>query len=65
MPKMKTRRAAKKRFKLTAKGKVKIKKSNLRHNLGKKTTKQKRDYKAPSYLNQVDVARAKRCLPYA
>jgi len=31
MPKMKTRRAVAKRISLTASGKVKIKKANLRH----------------------------------
>ena len=42
MPKMKTNRGAAKRFKLTANGKVKHKKSNHGHILTKKTTKRKR-----------------------
>jgi len=42
MPKMKTKKAAAKRFSLTANGKVKYKKMNLRHILTKKTTKRKR-----------------------
>jgi large subunit ribosomal protein L35 len=43
MPKMKTKKAAAKRFSLTASGKVKYKKMNLRHILTKKTTKRKRN----------------------
>ena len=64
MPKMKTRRAAAKRFSLTAKGKVKIKKANLRHILEKKSPKSKRNYRKGAYANESDVARIKRCLPY-
>ena len=36
MPKMKTRKAASKRFRVTANGKVKYKKQGLRHILTKK-----------------------------
>lgn len=45
MPKQKTKRAAAKRYKLTATGKVKIKKANLRHILTKKSRNLKRDKK--------------------
>ena len=41
MPKMKTRRSAKKRYKVTGTGKVMFKKQGLRHILTKKTTKRK------------------------
>ncbi|HVY39487.1 MAG TPA: 50S ribosomal protein L35, partial [Polyangia bacterium] len=40
--KMKSNSSAKKRFKLTAKGRVKRKKAYLRHNLTSKTTAAKR-----------------------
>ena len=43
MPKMKTRRAAAKRFSLTANGKYKRKRANLRHNLEKRTQVQKKE----------------------
>ena len=43
MPKMKTRRAVAKRIRVTAKGKVKIKKANLRHILTKKKQDNKRN----------------------
>jgi large subunit ribosomal protein L35 len=39
MPKMKTNSGAKKRFKVTAKGKVLHKQAGKRHNLGKKSQK--------------------------
>jgi large subunit ribosomal protein L35 len=42
MPKMKTSRAAKKRFKITATGKVRFQRSGLRHNLEKMRGKDKR-----------------------
>jgi large subunit ribosomal protein L35 len=43
MPKMKSVNSAKKRFKVTASGKVMRKKSGMRHNLGHKSTKRKRN----------------------
>ena len=61
---MKTKRAAKKRFKLTASGKVKIKKANLRHILTKKSTKLKRDKRKGGYLSGADAKNAKRAVPY-
>ena len=65
MPKMKTRRAAAKRFSLTAKGKIKVKKSGLRHILTKRTTKSKRNARKGGYAAGADTARIKRCIPYA
>ena len=45
MPKLKTNKAAKKRYSLTATGKVKRTKSNRRHLLANKTTRQKKSGK--------------------
>jgi large subunit ribosomal protein L35 len=42
MPKTKSVSSAKKRFKVTASGKVKRKKCGMRHNLGHKNAKRKR-----------------------
>ena len=42
MPKTKTNSGAKKRFKMTGKNKLMCKHVGMRHNLGKKTVKQKR-----------------------
>ncbi len=64
MPKMKTKRAALKRFKLTAKGKIKFKKANLRHILTKKTTDSKRKKRLGDYVKSGDVSRVMTCLPY-
>jgi large subunit ribosomal protein L35 len=64
MPKMKTKRSVAKRFKLTASGKVKIKKANLRHILTKKPRNLKRDKRKAGYLNAKDGSNIKKCLPY-
>lgn len=45
MPKLKTNKAAAKRYSYTASGKVKRTKSNRRHLLGNKTTRQKNQVK--------------------
>ena len=65
MPKMKTKRAAAKRFKLTASGKIKIKKANLRHILTKKPTALKRDKRKTGYVHASDEHQVMRMLPYA
>jgi large subunit ribosomal protein L35 len=64
MPKMKTRRSAAKRYKLTATGKVRYKKQNLRHILTKKNSKRKRRLRQPAFLSSVEADRAKKLLPY-
>jgi large subunit ribosomal protein L35 len=64
MPKMKTRRAAAKRFSLTAKGKVKRRKGFLRHILTSKTAKQKRHLRRRTLVDKADEKRIKRLLPY-
>ncbi len=43
MPKLKTKKAAAKRFKITATGQLKRQKSNTQHILGKKSRKRKRN----------------------
>lgn len=55
MPKMKTVSSAKKRFTLTATGKIKRKHAFKRHILTKKTTKQKRNLTHDTILSQSDV----------
>lgn len=64
MPKMKTRRAAAKRFKMTGAGKIKRKRCNLRHILTKKPHKVKKRNEKTDYVHEADVARVKRMLPY-
>ena len=64
MPKMKTKRSAAKRYKLTGSGKVRYKKQNLRHILTKKSSKRKRRLRQPAILSSVETDRAKKLLPY-
>ena len=47
MPKMKTRKAAAKRYRVSANGKVRFKKQGLRHILTKKSRSRKRNLKKP------------------
>lgn len=64
MSKMKTKRAAAKRFKVTATGKIKYKKSHLRHLLVNKSKKAKKDKGTPGYVNPADYNNAAACIPY-
>jgi large subunit ribosomal protein L35 len=63
MPKMKTRRAAAKRFKKTGKGKFARSKSNKRHILTKKSTKRKRQLRQGALVSASDVHRVQEMLP--
>lgn len=60
MPKMKSNRAAKKRFRLTASGKIKRNKAYKSHILTKKTTKRKRNLRQATLVSAADEKRAKR-----
>ena len=62
MPKMKTKSGAKKRFKLTASGKIKRKKAYKSHILTKKSTKRKRNLGYASIVDKTDVPNIKKCL---
>jgi len=65
MPKMKSKSAAAKRFKLTGSGKVKYKQMNLRHILTKKSPKRKRELRKGGILDEVDSKKIrKQLLPY-
>ena len=64
MPKMKTSRAAAKRFKLTGTGKLKRSKAYKRHILTKKSTKTKRNLRKAAMLDQSNVKQMKKILPY-
>ena len=50
MPKIKTRRAAAKRFKITGSGRIKCGKANKRHLLSGRTTKRKRQLRKPGVV---------------
>ena len=64
MPKMKTRKAAAKRYTVTGSGKVRYKKQGLRHILTKKSTKRKRNLRHTGILSDAEVKKAKVLLPY-
>ena len=66
MPKLKTKKAAAKRYKVTGTGKIKRNKSNTQHILGKKTTKRKRKLRHATLVDKtVSNSVKKRLLPYA
>ncbi|HKH05768.1 MAG TPA: 50S ribosomal protein L35 [Acidimicrobiales bacterium] len=62
MPKMKTHRGAKKRFKVTGTGKIRRRQINLNHILEKKPPKRKRRLGNDTDLAPGDEARIKRML---
>ncbi len=64
MPKMKTNRAAAKRFKLTGTGKLKRNKAYKRHILTKKSPKTKRNLRKSTLVDESNVKNMKTILPY-
>ena len=65
MPKIKTHSASKKRFALTASGKVKCAHMNKRHILTKMSAKRKRQLRSTAYADKTCIAAVKKLLPYA
>ena len=63
MPKLKTNRAAAKRFKKTASGTYKHGQSHKRHILTKKSAKRKRQLRATHVVHDTDVKRIRQMLP--
>lgn len=59
MPKMKTVSGAKKRFRVTGSGKIRMNHSFKRHILTKKGTKQKRNLTYAAYVNDADMSNVK------
>ena len=64
MPKMKTSRAAAKRFKVTGSGKLVRNKAYKSHILTKKTTKRKRNLRKDIIMDETNVKNMKKILPY-
>ena len=64
MPKAKTKSAVKKRFKLTATGKVKAGAGLKRHNLSARTHKAKRSNRRMQVLTAMDALTVKQWAPY-
>ena len=65
MPKMKTSRAAAKRFTKTGTGKLRRNKAYKSHILEKKSPKRKRNLRKAALVVAADKKRAMKCLPYA
>jgi len=65
MPKLKTLRAAAKRFKRTASGKFKRRHAFHSHILTKKSSKRKRHLRKAGMVSPADTGNVGRMLPYA
>jgi len=63
MPKIKTNRAAAKRFKKTGTGKIKFSKSHGSHILTKKTTKRKRSLRKRQVADKTNMRELRLLLP--
>jgi len=64
MPKMKTRKAAAKRFKRTGTGKYLYNKAGKRHIMSKKNAKRRRRLGQSGVLRSTELRRLKASLPY-
>lgn len=64
MSKLKTKRAAAKRFRFTATGKVKRSHAYHRHNFEAQPKKAKREHRKSAILAACDTPMVKRMLPY-
>lgn len=62
MPKIKTNRGARKRFRITGSGKIKRRKAYASHILTKKSSKRKRKLRQATTVSGVDARRVKRML---
>jgi len=65
MGKIKTHKATAKRFSITGSGKVKLSRTNRRHNLGHKTAKRKRQLRKAGILSSAMADNMKKLMPYA
>jgi len=64
MPKLKTHSSSKKRFRLTATGKVKMSHAFRRHRLVTKDRQVKKQHRAPLYASDPDAKIIRKMLPY-
>ena len=64
MPKLKTKSGVKKRFRLTATGKVIATQANKRHGMIKRTNKQIRQLRGTTILSPADAPKVKKWMPY-
>jgi len=64
VPKLKTKRGARKRLRVTPSGKIKRKKSFLRHILSHKAKGRKRQLRKAAYVHPSNVKQMKQLMPY-
>ena len=64
MPKLKTKSSAKKRFKITARGKVIMSQSGKRHGMIKRTNSQIRKQRGTTIMSKQDATIIKSFMPY-
>ena len=64
MPKLKSHSGSKKRFRVTARGKVKFKRAGARHLLQGMSASRSRQFRRSSTLTRVQAKVIKRLLPY-
>ncbi|MBT6135482.1 MAG: 50S ribosomal protein L35 [Kordiimonadaceae bacterium] len=64
MPKMKTKSGVKKRFKITASGKVKAGQAGKQHGMIKRSNKQIRNQRGTAVLSDPDARVVKKFMPY-
>ncbi|MDF1854607.1 50S ribosomal protein L35 [Pseudooceanicola sp.] len=65
MPKMKTKSSVKKRFKVTATGRIKVAQAGKRHGMIKRTRKFIRNARGTTVLSKADEQIIKPMMPYA
>ena len=65
MPKMKTKSSAKKRFKVTASGKIKSAQAGKRHGMIKRSSKFIRNARGTTVLSKADQYIVKSFMPYS
>ncbi len=65
MPKMKTKSSCKKRFKVTATGRIKCAQAGKRHGMIKRTNKFIRNARGTTLLSKADEQIVKPMMPYA
>ena len=64
MPKMKTKSGAKKRFSITATGKIRSAQAGKRHGMIKRSNKQIRNLRGTAPISKADSKTVRKFLPY-
>jgi large subunit ribosomal protein L35 len=65
MPKMKTKSSAKKRFRFTASGKIRMKPSGMRHGMSKRSQSMKRKARKTGIMAAADAKIVRPTMPYS